>query len=629
MLQAINDRIKGWLGALVIIMITIPFAFWGIESYLGGGGQQFAAVVNGEEIPVHQFENAYSNQLARLNQQFGSALPFTNEQIKTQVLEQLVNAVVLEETSYSAGYRVSDNSLKQNIAALFTRDGKFDRDYFENVVASNGMTISQYETRLRNELRVVQKQNALITSAILTDEEARRLAELQQQERVIRQITYSVDPESADITVTDQEIEDYYNNNADRYMTDEKVSVEYVEVTSDDVAGSVPVDEDQLAQRYEQFKRSLQAREERKARHILVQLGASEDKSKEALMPKIEEIQQKLEDGESFEALAREFSEDPGSAKQGGDLGWVAMGEMVKPFEDALFEMSKGEISGVVETQFGLHLIKLDDVRTPDIPSFDEKRAEFENELKQDVISSMFYDISENMAVTAYENPDSLDAVADAVNKAVQKTELFTRTSGAGIADNPKFREAAFATSVIQEGVNSDIIELAPNHVAVLRLVKHEPAARQPLQQLRADIEKTLREKAAHRAAMAAAEEARNRIMDGADAESVLTENQKVESAVTVSRNNLKDVDIMLVNAAFQMPRPQDGEPSIQVVNLASGDIALLLLDEVITPEEISGEQIDAVKKQRRVDVANSDFDFALTTIRDAAEIQRNTDLLQ
>jgi peptidyl-prolyl cis-trans isomerase D len=629
MLQAINDRIKGWLGALVIIMITIPFAFWGIESYLGGGGKQFAAVVNGEEIPVHQFENAYSNQLARLNQQFGSVLPFTNAQIKTQVLEQLINAVVLEETSYASGYRISDNSLKQNITALFTRDGKFDRDYFENVVATNGMTISQYEARLRNELRVVQKQNALRASAILTDEEARRLAELQQQERVIRQIRYAVDPGSADIMVTDQEVEGYYNENADKYMTDERVSVEYVEVTSDDVAGSVPVDEEQVAQRYEQFKRSLQAREERKARHILVQLGTSEGKSKEALMPKIEEIQQKLKDGESFEALAREFSEDPGSSEQGGDLGWVATGEMVKPFEDALYEMNKGEISSVVETQFGLHLIKLDDIRTPDVPSFEEKRAEFENELKQDVISSMFYDISENMAVTAYENPDSLDAVADALNKAIQKTELFTRASGAGIAGDRKFREAAFASAVIQDGMNSDIIELAPDHVAVLRLLKHEPAARRPLQEVRADIEKTLREKAAHSAAMAAAVEAKNKIMGGAAAESVLKEDQAVESAVTVSRGNLKDVDIMLVNAAFQMPRPQDGEPSIQVVNLASGDIALLLLDEVVTPEEISSDQIDAVKQQRRSDVANSDFDFALATIRDAAEIQRNTDLLQ
>lgn len=629
MLQAINDRIKGWLGGLVIIMITIPFAFWGIESYLGGGGKQFAAIVDGEEIPVHQFDNAYSNQLARLNQQFGSALPLTNEQIKTRVLDQLINALVLESNSYASGYRVSDANLKQNIAALFTRDGKFDRDYFENVVASNGMTISQYETRLRSELRVVQKQNALIASSILTDEEARRLAELQQQERKIRQITYKIDPDSADIAVTDQEIEDYYNANADRYMTAETVAVEYVEVTSDDIAETITVDEQRLFERYEAFKQTLLAKQERKARHILLQLGTADDKSKEALMPKIEEIQQKLKDGESFEDLAREFSEDPGSAKQGGDLGWVATGEMVKPFEDALFEMEVGEISGVVETQFGMHLIKLDDIRTPELPSFDEKRAEFERDLKQDVISSMFYDISENMAVTAYENPDSLDAVVDAVNKPVQKTEAFTRDSGTGIASNQKFRTAAFSPAVIRDGMNSDIIEITPSHVAVLRLLKHEPAARKPLEQVRADIDKTLREKAAHSAAMAAAVEAKNEIMGGAAADTVLAENQTVEGPVTIKRTDLKDLDIMVVNTAFRMLRPEEGKPTVQVVNMASGDIALLLLDEVISPEEITQDQIDAVKEQRRVDVANADFDFALATIKDAAEIQRNTDLLQ
>jgi len=155
MLQAINDRIKGWLGALVIIMITIPFAFWGIESYIGGGGKQFAATVNGEEIPLNQFENAYSNQLARLNQQFGSALPFSNEQIKEQVLDQLINSVVLEEGSYSSGYRVSDTSLKQSIASLFSRDGKFDRDYFENVVASKNKKIFELKFYSRNRIRIV------------------------------------------------------------------------------------------------------------------------------------------------------------------------------------------------------------------------------------------------------------------------------------------------------------------------------------------------------------------------------------------------------------------------------------------------------------------------------------------
>lgn len=629
MLQAINDRIKGWLGALVIIMITIPFAFWGIESYVGGGGKQFAAVVNGEEIPVFQFENAYSNQLARLNQQFGSNLPLSNQQIKTQVLEQLVNALLLEENSYSSGYRVSDTNLKQSIAVLFSRDGKFDRDYFENVIASNGMTTSQYESRLRNELRVVQKQNALTSSAIISDKEARHLASLEQQERELRLIKFTTDTDSADIVVTDEEIEDYYNSNSSRYMTPERVSVEYVEITSEDLADTINVDEARIEEMYDDYKRTVARDEERKARHILLQLGSSADKSKDALMSRIEELQQKLRDGESFEELAREHSDDPGSAKQGGDLGWVATGEMVKPFEDALFAMSVGEVSEVVETQFGLHLILLEDVRAPEIASLDDKRSEFEQELKQDLISNMFYDISENMAVTAYENPDSLDAVVDAVNKQAEKTELFTRDAGTGIADKQKFRAAAFATAVIEDGVNSDIIEISPNHVAVLRLHKHEPANLKPLQEVRADIENILRLKSAHGATMAAAEEAKNKMVAGADADSVLAENQVVEAPVTVKRTDPKGVDPMVINAVFRMPYPENDRPSVQVVNLASGDVALVMLDKVTTPTEIANEQVDSIKQQRKTDLASSDFDFALTAIRDAAEIQRNTDLLQ
>jgi peptidyl-prolyl cis-trans isomerase D len=629
MLQAINDRIKGWLGALVIFMITIPFAFWGIESYIGGGGKEFAAMVNGEEIPVYQFENAYSNQLARLNQQFGSSLPFSNEQVKSQVLDQLINALLLEESSYSSGYRISDNSLKQSIASLFTRNGKFDRDYFENVVASNGMTITQYESRLRNELRVLQKRNSLLASAIVTDEEARQLAALEQQQRDVRLIRFKVDEKSADFAVTDEEIESYYNSNADRYMTPERVSVEYIEITGDDLADSISVDEGKLEDMYNEYKRSQLAKEERKARHVLIQLGTSEEKSKEALMPRIEEIQKKLSEGVSFEELAREYSEDPGSAKQGGDLGWVARGEMVKPFEEALFSMNTGEVSGVVETQFGLHLIQLEDIRTPELQTLAEKRSEFEKQLKQDAISNMFYDISENMAVTAYENPDSLDAVVDVVNKQPEKTELFTREAGTGIAENQKFRNAAFSPAVLEEGLNSDIIEISPNHVAVLRLLKHENASKKPLQEVKSEIENILRLKAAHSATMTAAEAAKNRIAEGMAAESVVTGDQRVESYGTIRRTDTNKLDPMIVNTAFQMARPQEGVPSVQVVNMMSGDIALVLVDKVTMPAEVAEEQINTVRQQLRSDVANADFDFALATIKDSAEIQRNKSLLQ
>jgi peptidyl-prolyl cis-trans isomerase D len=630
MLQAINDRIKGWLGALVIVMITIPFAFWGIESYLGGGGKEYAAMVDEDEIPVYQFDNAYSNQLARLNQQFDKNIPYSNAQIKAQVLEQLINAVVLEKNSYASGYRISDGNLKQSIATLFSREGKFDRDYFENIVASNGMTVTQYETRLRNELRVVQKQNAIVTTAIVTENEARRLAALEQQQRKIRMIKYAIDTDAADIVVTDQEIEDYYNANIDRYMSPERVSVEYVEITADDLEDSIDINEARLASMYDDYKRIALKKQERKARHILLQVGDTGENNRESVMARIKDLQQKLNDGASFDELAREYSEDTGSAAQGGDLGWVSTGEMVKPFEDALFSMNNGDISDVVETQFGLHLIKLEDIRTPEVETFAEKRGDFEQELKREVLGSMFYDISENMAIAAYENPDSLEAVVDAVNKQPAKTEMFTRDSGNGIAANEKFRNAAFSSAVIEEGLNSDIIEIEPNHVAVLRLVKHEPASKRPLAEVRADIENVLRLKAAHSSSMAAAEDAKNRIVAGDPVESVLSAyNRAIEDIGAIKRREFNKVDPMVVEAAFQMPYPEQNKPSVQVVNMMSGDVAVVLLDEVITPADIAKEEIDAVKRQRKNDVADSDFDFVLTTIKDATEIQRNKSLLQ
>jgi peptidyl-prolyl cis-trans isomerase D len=463
----------------------------------------------------------------------------------------------------------------------------------------------------------------------MTNEEARQLAALQQQQRDIRVIKFSPDADSTDIVVTGEEIEEYYRSNPERYMTPERVSVEYIEITSDELADSIDVDEEKIAQMYGVYKQTLLAKEERKARHILIQTGSSEEKSKEALMPKIEELQQRLNEGESFEALAREYSEDPGSAKEGGDLGWVAAGDMVKSFEDVLFSLNKGEISGIVETQFGLHLIKLEDSRTPEVKTLAEMRSELEKEIKQDVLSSMFYDISEDMAVTAYENPDSLDAVVDAVNKQPVTTELFTRDAGTGIAENQKFRNAAFASSVIQERLNSDVIELSPDHVAVLRLLKHEPASMKPLETVKVEIENTLRMKKAHDRKMAAAEEAKTRVSSGEAAESVLSENQRIEDYGTLKRADMGKVDPSIVEAAFRMPHPEDGKPSTRVVNMMSGDIALVLLDRVTTPAEVTPEQIDAVLQQRKNDVANAEFDYVITAVKDAAEIQRNTSLLQ
>ena len=181
MLQAINDRIKGWLGGLVIILITIPFAFWGIESYLGGGGKDFAAMVNGEDIPVYQFERNYAVQLSRLNQQYGENLPISNEQLKQQVLEQMINSRLLQDATYASGYRISSTQLKDSIKQIFDRDGVFDRDLFGSYLASEGLSVSQYESSLKQDLRVLQKRNAILASALVTNDEAKQLAAVDQQ----------------------------------------------------------------------------------------------------------------------------------------------------------------------------------------------------------------------------------------------------------------------------------------------------------------------------------------------------------------------------------------------------------------------------------------------------------------
>ncbi len=628
MLQAINDRIKGWLGAMVIVLITIPFAFWGIESYLGGG-KEFAAIIDGEEIPVFQFENAYANQLAKLNKQYGENLPLSNNQIKSQVMDQMINTRVLEDNSYASGYRISDAGLKKGVTAIFTREGRFDRDYFENFLAYNGMTVNQYEYTLRNEMRILQKQNGLVSSSIMTDEEARQLAALEQQTREISLIRYKLNVNSPDIKITEEDIDTHYQSNAAQYMTPERVSVEYVELTSDNLAEDIELDESRVQAMYDEYKQSVLKNEERKARHILLQTGESDDKTKDVVLKRIQELQQRLQDGASFEDLAREYSEDPGSAKQGGDLDWVSAGQMVKPFEDALFNLNKGEISDVVETRFGLHLIKLDDMRSGEIKSYAEKRDDFARELQQEMISGMFYDASENMAITAYENPDSLDAVIDVVDVPSTKTDLFTRAGGAGLASNEKFRNTAFSSAVLQDGLNSDVIELSPEHVVVMRLLKHEPASPVPLEQVRARIENELKFMAARDKALADAMNAKNRIADGASPESVLAGDQSIENPAAFSRRDAFNMDPFIGRATFLMPHPENNLPSVQEVNTQTGEIAVIVLDKVNTPSDITQEQIEAVKQKRSADIASAEFSYALSTMRSAADIEKNTGLLQ
>ena len=625
MLQAINDRIKGWLGIVIVVLIGLPFALWGIQSYFDDAGPRYAAKVNDSEISASEFERSVSMQRQSILRQNGGKLPVDENVLRERTLSQMINQRLLEGVTYESGYRISDAVLSERIRQLFTVDGVFDRQRFEASVASIGMNIPMYEHALRNELRLQQMQSGIANSAFVTKEEVSNLAKMSEQTRDISVLTFNVDHFSTAAKATDEEIKQYYDSNLVQFMVPEKMKIDYVEITSDALAENVIIDEDQIKKMYDDYVTSVAGREERRASHILIQ--ASEDKA--AAQIKIESLKKELELGVDFSELAKQHSQDPGSAANGGDLDWVALGEMVKPFEQALFAMEKGAVSDVVETQFGYHLIKLVDVRSEPVVPLGVKRYEFEDEIKADSVASMFYDLSERLASTAYENPDSLDVVVEDLGLKINSTDYFTRFKGEGIAENEKVRNISFSPLVLEQASNSDVIEISPTHVVVVRMNEHVPAIARPLSEVSSKIENVLKVQAGHKQTMAAAVEVKTKIEAGTSVADLKAEGVTVEVIKSVGRrDNARVADPSILRNAFVMMFAQDGKASVKEIDLASGDVALVVLDKVNQPENILQSQRDLVKSEVLRENAIRDFSSALLVIKENAKIDRNMSLV-
>ncbi len=631
MLQAINDRIKGWLGIVIVVLIGLPFALWGIQSYLDDAGPQYAAKVNNFEISANEFERSVSVQRQSMLRQYGGQLPIEEKALRERTLTQLINQRLLEGVTFESGYRISDSVLSAKIKQLFTVDGVFDRLRFEANARSLGMSIPMYEQALRNELRLQQMQSAIANSSFVTKEEIHDLAALNEQTRDITVLTFNIEHFSTAEKPTEEEIRQYYEANMQRFMVAEKIKVDYLEITSDTLSNNVQVDEDQIKKMYDDYVASISGREERKARHILIKTSADKAEAKE----KIESIKQELEQGTDFAELAKKYSQDSGSAVEGGDLGWVALGEMVKPFEQALFDMNlsdkdKAAISEIVETQFGYHLIKLDDVRSEAIEPLESKRYGFEEELKADSIASMFYDLSERLASTAYENPDNLDIAAEELGIKIISSDYFFRNKGEGIAENEKLRSIAFSPLVLEQGSNSDTIEIGPTHVVVLRLKDHIPATAIPLAQVSSKIENILKAQNGHKQTKAAALNVKSKIEAGESIESLKADGIQVDVISSLGRkDNTKVSDPSILYNAFEISPDQNETPSVKEIDLISGDIALIVLTKVNAPDNITQDKLDLVKNDALRDNANRDFSSTLLSIKESADISINKRLIE
>lgn len=620
MLQAIRDKVTGWIAYGIIFLISVPFALWGVNSYLGGGEVAPAATVNGEEITVRELEQAYALYRQRLARLFGGTIPQafgSEEALRQQVREQLIEEYALRQYIDERRYRIADADLNQMIRGRqeFQRDGQFDSSLYQAQVRSLGMTPVGFEENLRSSAAVQQFQQGLQATAFTLPSTKQKFDSLRNQTRKLRMLTYRVDAEQ--IEIGEQEIEAYYESQAERYMTPEQVKIDYIELSLDSVKQGIEVPEADVFARYEANRAAYTAPEVRTASHILIKSG-DEDQEQQGL-EKITEIRNRIVAGESFADLAREYSEDPGSASDGGNLGEIETGVMVPSFENALFSMQVDELSEPVKTRFGWHLIKLHEIKGGETRAFESMRSELEDELKTELAENQIYDLVEGVANLAYEQPDSLAPAAEQLGLQLRSSDWFSRVSGDGIAAEPQVRQQAFASEVLQQGLNSEGIELGSERIVFLRVNEHRDAQQQSLEEVRETVIQDLRRVRTNELANAAGSAGLDELEAGKSLQLLAEEwNAQVEDLGFVGRNQA-EIDAAIRNRAFGMGKPDQG-PLFNGLALGNGEYVIVELSAVQSNEDASDEQsLNGLTAA----VGEADFRAAVDVLSSRAEVTR------
>lgn len=636
MLQAIRDRSKGFLAGLVITIICIPFALVGIEQYFNPNIEEFIARVGEEEITQNEYQRQFSRYRQNLSRQMGDALDptfFDQLVIKRQFLDQIVQRAALLQTLRDNGYAVPDGAVRGEIAAVeaFQVAGQFDPNQYQLMLSAQGMTPREFETSVREDLLSTQLASALGASSLVTDEQIDAAIRLQDQRRAATYVTVSADEFADAIEVSDADVQEWYEDNGDRYLSQEEVTVEYIELQASDYAPDIEVDENLLRERYELQKARYVTPERRLASHIL--LTVEDDETDASETARAAELAERAREGEDFAALAQEFSQDPGSAESGGDLDWVEEGMMVPAFEEALFAMDAGAVSDPVESEFGIHVIQLREIEPSRGKSFDEVREELADEVRQADAERLFVSEQDRLLDLSYEDQTSLNLAAEELDVEVETSEPFTRLEGTGIAGEKVVRDAAFATATLEDGVNSDLITIGDDRAVVLRVVSHRLPERRPLEDVSDQIAGEIRAERAREQARSEASALLAAVQGGQALDEAAGEaDREFVATGLVGRSDFETVPGALLPELFKLPRPdsETGDETLQLVPYGGDNFAVVSLSQVQDgrPAEVESERRAALAQQIAGATARAEIAAVSDAIRASTDIQIAEDRL-
>ncbi len=492
---------KRLLQFVLALVIVPPFALWGIDSYQRGGVRAGdVAEVAGQKISEQEFAEAMRQQQERLRAMLGRNFDpamFDSSAIRMELLEGMISQRLLMQHAVRNNFNVSNETLIETTMSIpaFQVGGKFSRELYDSMLRNERMSSETFDAALRRDLLVQQISGAVSDSGMASKVAARQFALLRAQQREVAEHRIQAGAQLARVKIAPEAVRAFYEGNPARFLVPEEVQVEYVVLSTDALLAAEKIGPDEIKAYYQTNSAKYGEPEQRRASHILIasKSGAGESEKAKTRERAAQILAQVRKSPESFADHAKKSSDDPGSASQGGDLGFFARGMMVRPFEDAAFRLKPNQISDLVESDFGFHIIRITSIKAGKMKSMEQARPEIELELKKQRAGRRFAEAAEAFSNLVYEQADSLAPAAERFRLAIQNAQGITRQSAPVAAlSHPKLLAALFADDSVKNGRNTEAVETAPSTLVSARVVGHKPATRRPFDEVKGEIGKLL-----------------------------------------------------------------------------------------------------------------------------------------
>jgi peptidyl-prolyl cis-trans isomerase D len=615
---------------IVLAVVMLPFAFFGVDSYVRDReGAEAVATFEGHSITQQEFAQALRERQEMLQQLSGGradAAQLDNPELRYAVLDNMIQQRLLLDRAQRSGMIVSERQLQGVIGEIpaFQENGKFSYEQYERLLKSQNLTPLQFEARVRQQIIMQQLDDAFSDSNFIPRTVAERVTRIAEQQREVSQAIVSAERFVPQVKLEEGAAKKYYESHQEEFRIPEQVRVEYVALSMDQLMAQAKVDPEEVKKFYEANRKQFEVKETRQASHILIAADpAGGAAAKEKAKARAEEIYQQIKaKPDSFAELAKKYSQDPGSAEKGGDLGYFSRGSMVKAFDDAVFKMKAGEISPPVESEYGYHIIKLTGVRPGRTSSPEEVGAKLEDEVKKQAASRQYAELAEKLNNLVFEQSDTLKPAADLLHVPVRQSGWITRSQAPdALLNNPRLLQSIFSDDVLHNKRNTEAIEVARGTLVAARVIDHKPTTIKPFDEVSPGIVKTL---TAQRAAQLAAQEGRQAVENlkqGKPAQLNFSAPQ------LVSRADTKALPDAAMKRLFKTPVAH--LPSYAGVENSNGDYVVLKITRVVEPEKVAVDKQKSLAQS--IEQASSQAELAayVADLRKKADVKIKQDLLE